>query len=58
MRIEVEEEMLYSWNPASLPAPGPDGTIGKWYRVVGERKIMIGASSADIRLCEQVKIGF
>ena len=49
--------MLYSWNPASLPAPGPDGTIGKWYRVIGGRKIMIGVSSADIRLCEQVKIG-
>lgn len=51
-RIEmtIEPEMLCCWNVAEKLSAGPDGSLGKWDRVLGERQIFVGAASDDIRL--------
>lgn len=48
--MTIEPEMLCCWNTAERIAGGPDGSLGKWYRITGRRRILVGAASDDIRL--------
>lgn len=48
--MTIDPEMLCCWNVAEILSEGPDGTLGKWDRVLGERQILVGAASDDIRL--------
>lgn len=48
--MEIDPRMLCYWDSAMPLMPRGDGTRDKWVRAVGPRRLMIGASSADIRL--------
>lgn len=50
VKMTIDPEMLCCWNVAEKLSEGPDGTLGKWDRVLGERQIFVGAASDDIRL--------
>lgn len=54
--IPVEERMLCYWDPRKPLRRQRDGTLGKWVRPAGKRKIYIGASSRDIRLKGEITI--
>ncbi len=47
--IHVGERMLSYWDPAMPLQLRPDGTKDKWVRALGQRELLVGASSADIR---------
>lgn len=54
--MTVDPQMLCCWDPAMLLRERGDGTKDKWVRAVGQREIMIGASSRDIRLTGTIQI--
>ena len=54
--IRIPPRMLMSWDPAQTLQTRPDGTKDKWVRITGEREVLIGASSRDIRLKAKVVI--
>ncbi len=47
--IHIGERMLSYWDPALPLQKRADGTCDKWVRARGERELLIGASSQDIR---------
>ena len=47
--IPVKEECLMFWDIKADYTVRPDGTKDKWKRIVGERALMVGASSDDIK---------
>ncbi|MBO5503037.1 MAG: glycoside hydrolase family 3 C-terminal domain-containing protein [Lachnospiraceae bacterium] len=48
--ITIDPRMLCSWDVAGSLKERSDGTKDKWTKVRGERELMVGASSRDIRL--------
>ena len=48
--ITIDPRMLCSWDPGLSLRTRSDGTKDKWLRVTGERELLSGASSQDIRL--------
>ena len=47
--IPVKEECLMFWDIQADYTLRPDGTKDKWRRITGERSLMVGASSEDIK---------
>lgn len=56
-KIDLAEEMLCYWDPELPLIRRPDGTQDKWVLPQGRRKIMVGSSSADIRLVGEIIVG-
>ena len=50
----IDPRMLRVWDPAVTPVKRSDGTKDKWVLPAGEREILVGASSRDIRLCGKI----
>ena len=48
--MEIDPKMLCYWDPAMLLRTREDGTKDKWVCPSGERTVLVGASSRDIRL--------
>ncbi len=48
--------MLRYWDPRQPLRRQSDGTLGKWVRPAGKRKIYIGASNRDVRLVGEINI--
>jgi len=48
--MTIDPKMLCYWDPAMRLQTRSDGTKDKWVRAAGERRLYIGASSADVRL--------
>ncbi|MCR5272102.1 MAG: glycoside hydrolase family 3 C-terminal domain-containing protein [Lachnospiraceae bacterium] len=48
--IEIDERGLSYWDPCAPMITREDNTKDKWVRAVGRRKVLVGASSRDIRL--------
>ncbi len=54
--ITIDPRMLCSWDPGLTLQTRSDGTKDKWLRVTGERQLLVGASSRDIRLCTNINV--
>ncbi|MBQ6174184.1 MAG: glycoside hydrolase family 3 protein [Clostridia bacterium] len=54
--MEIDPKMLCYWDPAMLLQTRPDGTKDKWILAEGERAVLIGASSRDIRLTGTIRV--
>ena len=54
--VVIDPRMLCSWDPAKTLTLRSDGTKDKWVRVTGERKLLVGAASDDIRLEGTVRV--
>ena len=54
--ITIDPEMLCYWDPVMLLQVRNDGTKDRWVRAVGQRKILVGASSEDIRLTGEINV--
>ena len=54
--MEIDPKMLCYWDPAMLLQTRPDGTKDKWVTAAGEREILVGASSRDIRASKEVTL--
>lgn len=54
--LEVDERALYYWDPAKKLVTREDGTKDKWEKATGVRKVLVGASSRDIRLEEKIRV--
>ena len=56
VEMTIDPKMLCYWDPAMLLQPRGDGTADKWVRALGTREILVGASSADIRLTGSITV--
>lgn len=56
IQIPVDERALSYWDIAYPLQERADGTKDKWHRAVGTRRLLVGASSRDIRLSQEIDV--